>query len=148
MPYKDPTCEAAKKSARRRAEKWRKANPHYAQMYQRGDKSRAYKLAWKKRHPEYPILAWQRQKERVFAMYGQVCARCGFPDKRALQLDHVQDDGHKHRRTRRDGRRTTDCRRAWTDASRSYQPDKFQILCSNCNWIKRAELCAKNQTLV
>src|ERR1700691_1366839 len=148
MPYKDPNSDAARESARRRAEKWRKANPHYAQMYQRGDKARAYKLAWKKRHPEYPRQVWRRRRERVFAIYGAVCVKCGFADKRALQLDHVQDDGHKHRITRKDGRRTTDCKRAWTEAAKGYQPDKFQILCANCNWIKREEACDKNRTLV
>jgi|ERR1700685_144762 len=146
MPYADSQSEAAKSSAIRRSRKWAAAHPDFHKEYQRGEKNRQAKREWKKRHPEYPALAWRRQKERVFAMYGSVCARCGFSDKRALQLDHVQDDGHKHRRTRRDGRRTTDCRRAWTDASRSYQPNKFQILCANCNWIKRGELCAKNQT--
>lgn len=148
MPFADPKSEKAKESNKRSRKKWALAHPNYYKEYQWTERNRQYKREWKKRHPEYPVLAWQRQKERVFALYGSICVKCGFSDKRALQLDHVQDDGHKHRRTRRDGRRTTDCRRAWADAAHSYQPDRFQILCANCNWIKRGELCAKNPTHV
>lgn len=72
-------------------------------------------------------------------MYGEKCARCKFSDKRALQLDHVNNDGAKNRVSRKTGMRVTKCERAWYDAAKAYRPDKYQILCANCNWIKRYE---------
>ena len=62
---------------------------------------------------------------------GQKCSRCGFDDPRALQIDHVHNDGYLSGRQR--------------GGLEVYQKVikgngvGFQILCANCNWIKRAE---------
>jgi hypothetical protein len=77
-------------------------------------------------------------KEQVFAKYGEACASCGFSDRRALQLDHVHDDGAAERHPRgRDGwmvSRVTIWKRAIED-----QTGRYQILCANCNTIKSAD---------
>lgn len=73
-------------------------------------------------------------KQQLYDMLGMNCNRCGFSDTRALQLDHIKDDGHTDRK-----------RFAGHLAMVRYyieHPDeaklRLQILCANCNWIKRA----------
>ena len=77
----------------------------------------------------------QRQKNRecVFNHYGNVCARCGFSDYRALSIDHINGGGTKHRKETGDGSSFYE----WLVA-RNY-PDGFQTLCMNCQFIKRYE---------
>lgn len=59
--------------------------------------------------------------------------RCGFSDSRALQFDHIHGNGAENRRKRR------------MSSSTLYRHilkvkgDGFQLLCANCNWIKRYE---------
>lgn len=65
----------------------------------------------------------------VFDLLGHACARCGFSDLRALQIDHVNGDGAKER-----GRNQAFYKRILADDG-----GRYQILCANCNWIKRHE---------
>ena len=64
------------------------------------------------------------------------CKQCGFSDKRILQIDHVEGGGQK------------EVDKFWT----TYEfykyiiklpleeaRKKYQVLCPNCNWIKRIE---------
>lgn len=128
-----------KETMRKSRKKWEAAHPDFRKLYQRTEKALAWKREWKKRNPDYPKRKWQKVKDRVFDMYGRTCVRCAFGDVRALQLDHVKNDGYKHRIRRRSGRRVSNTQPSWYDAMKSYQPDKYQILCANCNWIKRHE---------
>ena len=64
------------------------------------------------------------------------CITCGFLDKRALQIDHINGGGSQERKSR-------------IGFSRNFHKhvidsflkgeDKYQLLCANCNWIKRSE---------
>ena len=80
-------------------------------------------------------------KQEVLVHYGQICCRCGFSDTRALQIDHVNDDGAAERLAK--GRPTW----AGTDFYRSLKtrgwPEGYQTLCANCNMIKRQEFLDK-----
>ena len=71
-------------------------------------------------------------KEKVYAQYGNCCKQCGFDDRRAMQLDHVLGGGTKERKEKR-----------WSNASvysdALKHPEKYQLLCANCNAIKRYE---------
>jgi hypothetical protein len=60
-----------------------------------------------------------------------VCIRCGFTDSRALQIDHVHGGGAQELK-----RIHTDMyyRKVLADTEGTYQ-----LLCANCNWIKRHE---------
>lgn len=64
---------------------------------------------------------------------GNKCVTCGFNDSRALQIDHVNDDGCLERKGTRPNRRQR-LRMILNDTD-----NRYQILCANCNWIKRAE---------
>lgn len=62
---------------------------------------------------------------------GGKCRKCGFTDPRALQVDHINGDGARERRTMNLHRFSIIVLRDTTN--------KYQLLCANCNWIKRHE---------
>jgi hypothetical protein len=63
------------------------------------------------------------------------CANCGFADFRALSIDHVQGGGTAHLREISKGRADGYYLLFWL--KRNNYPSGFQILCMNCQWIKR-----------
>ena len=71
-------------------------------------------------------------------MYGHCCAICGFTDKRALTLDHKLNNGNEERR--RLGERGV-----YMKAKKEYLPNEYQIICMNCQFIKRVEDKRQNQ---
>jgi hypothetical protein len=74
------------------------------------------------------------RRERAVALLGGCCVRCGFDDMRALQLDHVNGDGPADRLLWGAGNAG---QKAVTEILNGSV--RFQVLCANCNWIKRAE---------
>lgn len=80
---------------------------------------------------KYRIYSRDYQRDlRTIAMYilGDECVRCGFDDERALQLDHKIAIGAK---------RPPKMHTIYRDVIVSQ--NKYQLLCANCNWIKRVE---------
>lgn len=75
---------------------------------------------------------YQRSRDRAFEVLGRACVRCGFADPRALQIDHVFSDGAEHRRKAPSNHAVH--RAVMAD------PSRFQILCANCNQIKKHDL--------
>lgn len=76
-------------------------------------------------------LEYRESRSRVIKHLGGKCIRCGFDDPRALQADHVKEVGLAHLRSQN-----------WRDYHKEILKDttgRFQLLCANCNWIKRAE---------
>ena len=71
-------------------------------------------------------------RERIIAMMGGKCVRCGFNDSRALQIDHVFGGGCQDKRL-------TLCPAGITRVYEELKAGKIQLLCANCNWIKRHE---------
>ena len=71
-------------------------------------------------------------KEQVYDKLGHVCCRCGFADKRALQIDHVFGGGNQEHAEIKNPH--TYLKKVIADTEGQYQ-----ILCANCNWIKRME---------
>ena len=67
---------------------------------------------------------------------GARCVRCGFANVRALQLDHVDGGGNQHRKALASG---TAYYRALSKMSATELVATFQVLCANCNVIKREE---------
>lgn len=68
-------------------------------------------------------------REECISFLGGKCARCSFTDKRALQIDHVYGGGIKEFRVS-----SNILRNVIEDVT-----GKYQLLCANCNWIKRCE---------
>lgn len=75
----------------------------------------------------------KRNKHRAYELLGGKCCQCGFNDERALQIDHINGGGVKE--LKRYGNKTY----YYSVVARSIQAGehKYQLLCANCNWIKR-----------
>ena len=71
----------------------------------------------------------RRNRADLIAALGGACERCGFDDPRALQVDHIKGGVRETRP--RSGKK-------WTSHVLAH-PDEFQLLCANCNTIKRIE---------
>lgn len=60
-----------------------------------------------------------------------VCVVCGFSDIRALSIDHIKGDGAEHRKVMKGN--------IYPWLKKNYFPNGFQVLCMNCQFIKRHE---------
>jgi len=100
-----------------------------------------YHREWRKRNRdshrpkarEYVRAYVKRLHAAVFALLGEQCVRCGFSDKRALQIDHICGGGsQEHNSLHTEGimRKILNM---------SHPENQYQILCANCNWIKKDE---------
>jgi hypothetical protein len=75
-------------------------------------------------------------KTELFGVLGGECAICGFTDIRALQIDHINGGGKKEK-YRLHGRQML----YFSILEKIKIGSKeYQILCANCNWIKRVEM--------
>lgn len=109
-----------------------------AGRYKDKDYQKKYHLAHKeeenKRDRAYNRDKTKEYKSNIFNILGMKCVWCGFDDIRALQIDHVKGGGIKERKY---------------ESSRGYYKNilmkvlqgskDYQILCANCNQIKRIE---------
>ena len=123
MPYKDP--EKKKKSDKSRYEKYYKNNPKYKQ------KNKLYRETNKDRINEKQIQLRTIKKIRVLLHYGNgvmQCACCGEKEIDFLTLDHINNDGTKHRKN------VGGNMYFWV--IKNNFPPIFQILCMNCNFAK------------
>ena len=78
---------------------------------------------------------YHKTRKEIIKLLGDKCKRCNFTDFRALQIDHVHGNGNKERKE--------------TKTTRVYYPTilkkikagskDYQVLCANCNWIKKYE---------
>jgi len=76
----------------------------------------------------------QRIKDAVFAAYGgYICNCCGITEKSVLCLDHINNDGYRHRKEI--GFRGGIGIYLWI--VKNQFPPGFQVLCYNCNQSKR-----------
>lgn len=67
-----------------------------------------------------------RTKLKFISMYGGECSCCGQTDPRFLTLDHIGSDGNEHRKD-------LACNQIMTLAIRHFDPNRYQVLCYNCN---------------
>ena len=119
---------------------WTKLHPEKIKNYRHKDylKHKEHIVekskAWKKTHGVY--LAELRHKWRVKTLetLGGKCVRCGFDDVRALQIDHIKAGG-----AREIGGLSSIAYFKKVIASHLRHEGKYQLLCANCNWIKRYE---------
>ena len=81
----------------------------------------------------------KRRKEikiEIYRLLGNKCIRCGFSDVRALQIDHVHGGGNRKRKERK-----SDYLAYYRYILKQIKlgSKDYQLLCANCNWIKRWE---------
>lgn len=87
--------------------------------------------------PEFRKAEYAKKKLEVFTKLGSKCVRCGFSDSRALQIDHVTGSGSTERRS-------LNGIPYLNKVLKVIDAGIYQLLCANCNWIKRSE-CAHEQ---
>lgn len=75
-------------------------------------------------------------KMKLINHLGGKCVKCGFSDWRALQLDHINGDGGYEIR---DVFKNNIKMYAYYVKHLSEATKRLQLLCANCNWIKRYE---------
>jgi hypothetical protein len=74
---------------------------------------------------------WREQKRNEFIKAaGGKCVECGVDDPIVLDFDHINDDGAEHRK------QTKRTNVVNILVKTGFDPDKFQLLCKNCNWKK------------
>ncbi len=139
---------------------WQTAHPdkrrEHARNYQRKRYAKEPEMAreyarqwyseWCKNNPE---LARQIRRDKyttrrleVLSAYGGKCACCGETQPEFLTIDHINNDGAKHRREIGAGGTSL---YGWLKKNK-YPKDGFQLLCWNCNCAKRTSgSCPHNQ---
>lgn len=90
-------------------------------------------LAWTLQHPEqvkkHASDYYARRRAEVQTAYGNRCACCGETEPAFLTIDHINNDGHLHRKSRNHN--------YYLQVKREGFPkDKYQLLCMNCNCAK------------
>lgn len=65
-------------------------------------------------------------KQKLLDLYGHSCKMCGCEDEECLTLDHIFNNGSEDRKKMNN----MDIYRV---AVENYSPEKYQILCANCN---------------
>lgn len=129
MPYKDPCCQAAIESQKRRYKKWyNKRNDKYRLQRNIGQKDYYYRLGQE---------SAQKRRLEVLTHYGgnpPKCVCCGEPIIEFLTVDHINGGGEKHRKQIRskNGKKTNFYR--WLIDNNF--PEGYQVMCSNCNMAK------------
>jgi hypothetical protein len=75
-------------------------------------------------------------KSKIFHLLGDKCVKCGFSDIRILQIDHINGNGNKEIKQFRGYREGY---YGFVLKSIENKEEKYQLLCPNCNWLKRIE---------
>ena len=112
-----------------RQQKWLKGyasvngESYYKRYYRKNSEKR------KRKATEYT----RNMKKAVHTILGGECVRCGFDDVRALQIDHVNGGGNK------EVKKVTKHYYKYVLEKIVAGSVDYQLLCANCNWIKRVE---------
>lgn len=100
------------------------------------DRTRAKRLEYSRKHyQEHKEQRKKRANDRrrakvveIFTKLGDKCSICGFDNNVALQIDHINGGGYRHRKVSGGGE-TYYC-----DILRNIS--SFRLLCANCNFIQ------------
>jgi hypothetical protein len=82
----------------------------------------------------------RRVRDQVLEAYGWACGCCGEARYEFLEIDHVNGDGAAHRRE------VGGALASLRDIIKQGFPDKYQVLCANCNRAKGADRICPHQT--
>lgn len=132
MPYKDPQKRKEYHAAYNK--QWDIDNrERRREIARKHDKKRQYEPGRINQSNTAKNRNFHRLKLHVLEMYGGCCQYCGIDLYEVLCIDHMEDNGTEHRRTP-EYRRYSNIFRML--AAEPYQPEKYQILCYNCNMAK------------
>lgn len=131
MPFK---CPIKKKEYDK---EWIEKNKDHVYAYRRREDIRAkgrvaqreYRKRWEgserqKKQIAQTALKRIRDKLEIYRLEGNACVCCGIDDPIYFNIDHVDNDG------------CLDKTRNTTLKAYLKTPERFQLLCANCNWAK------------
>lgn len=112
------------------------SNIHMPIYRANSDKSKIWSRNDYRKNTEKHTLQRLELKTEVFKYYSpQLKCTCGYDDIRALSIDHINNDGAKHRKelfkTKRGGGTSF-----YRWLKNNHYPEGFQVLCMNCQFIK------------
>lgn len=113
-----------------RQKEYNKKHPNYQREYM--------KQQYLKKGVEYreKMKNYQRNlRIAVIEALGGKCIECGFNDIRALQIDHINGGGSQERK---EGKTAGQYSKHVMESFLKKE-NKYQLLCANCNWVKRVE---------
>ncbi len=87
-------------------------------------KTREWKRNNRERNRFLSRRSYRRARNLFIEMYGGKCICCGESIVEFLSLHHVKGQI---------GKKKQSARAAYSEASKKYSPEKFEILCHNCN---------------
>lgn len=92
------------------------------------------------------LSGWNKEftaklRAQVRNLLGDKCKRCGITDIRVLQIDHINGNGYREKKEM-----------GWSSGNvvpyyrhiLDVKGEGYQLLCANCNWIKRYEQKEEN----
>ena len=104
----------------------------------RKERNRENRKKFRKEFPEKEserrVFHHRKLRIEILDTLGGKCKECGFSDYRALQVDHVNGDGAEDRKNGMGRNHTRQVIESFLN-----NENKYQLLCANCNWIKRVE---------
>lgn len=101
-------------------------------------------------HQKYRVEHWKETRDREreqgrryyykvrgrsYELLGNKCSKCGNSDKRVLQIDHIPGGGSSRKLVNRSGQ---GARKRILNEIEAGSKD-YQLLCANCNIIKKFE---------
>jgi len=137
---KDISCFYPHKTTKDRLQTWCTSCKNEVRREQRRNKIGFYATERIRYHDSHLLTCrklYHRNKWLAIKHYSAgtlKCSKCGYDDTRALSLDHINGDGTTHRK-KLNG--VNLCK--WL-VKKGY-PEGYQVLCMNCQFIKRYEEC-------
>jgi hypothetical protein len=94
---------------------------------------RARNKKYRKEQNEYARKRHQKQyaqlKHEILEKLGSKCQKCGYPDIRCLDIDHIEGGGNIHRKKIGVGVGYL------KDILKGIEKNQYRLLCKNCNWL-------------
>jgi hypothetical protein len=146
LPLRKPLTEQERreykdKYNKKRYQEKREKMLEICKKYRQENREKLREKQMKYRRDNIELLFKKRKKYNknlknlVVEKMGKKCIKCGFNDSRALQIDHINGGGTKELRSI--GSKAI--YRRILKMSINEMNNKYQLLCANCNWIKRYE---------
>lgn len=85
---------------------------------------------------EYHKNKDRKLRKRVLTFLGDKCIKCGITDFRVLQIDHINGNGYQEQKVNNWGGHNT---HRYYYHILEVKGKGYQLLCANCNWVKRYE---------
>ena len=138
MPYADPVKRVFTKK-----QKENNASKHNIWLSNNKEKVAISKKAWRiKNENVLKNIKYQRERrqnlrKQLYDMMGNKCVCCGEKDSIYFHIDHVKNDGNLDRPLTEKKDKGTYVK-AFCLTTKQYleTPERFQLLCANCNWAK------------